>query len=283
MTVALNGDGGDESFAGYPRYTTNLALAQLDRLPRPLRRAVGALARRAPLGGDPRAMRSRLGRFALASALSRQERYLAHTSTFTEATRSQLYTPEYAALLGTSRTAEMLLGPWHSSSADDRLDQLLDVDVNSYLPGDLLTKMDIATMAYSLEGRSPLLDHELMEFAASLPAEMKAARGQRKRILRAALRGWIPDEILDAPKRGFELPTAQWFRGELRGFAREVLLDPRSTSRGWFREPEVRRLLDEHVAGTHDHNRRLWTLLMLELWHADTFCASRPPTHAALS
>ncbi len=279
VTVALNGDGGDESFAGYPRYTTNLALAKLDRLPRAMRHAIGALVRRVALGGDPRAMRSRLGRFALASALSREERYLAHTSTFTETARAQLYTPEYAALLGPSHAADALLGPWRSSSARDLLDQLLDVDVNSYLPGDLLTKMDIATMAYSLEGRSPLLDHELMELAASLPAGMKAAGAQRKRILRSALRGWVPDEILDAPKRGFELPTAQWFRGELHGFTREILLDPGARSRGWFREQEVRRLLDEHAATTHDHNRRLWNLLMLELWYAQTFSHSTPPTH----
>jgi len=285
VTVALNGDGGDESFAGYPRYATNLALAQLDRIPRPLRQAAGALARHVPLGGDPRTMRSRLGRFAMALALDREARYLAQTSTFTPAARTQLYTPEHMALIDESRAAETLLGPWHSSSAPDLLDQFLDVDVNSYLPGDLLTKMDIATMAYSLEGRSPLLDHELMELVASLPADMKVARGQGKRILRSALRGWVPDAILDAPKQGFELPAARWFRGELRDFTREVLLDPSATSRGWFREQEVRRLLDEHVAATHDHNRRLWNLLMLELWCKETFDGprSQPLTHAALS
>jgi asparagine synthase (glutamine-hydrolysing) len=145
--------------------------------------------------------------------------------------------------------------------------------------------VDLATMAYSLEGRSPLLDHELMELAASLPSKMKAGRGQRKRILRSALRGWVPDEILDGPKRGFELPAARWFRGELRDYTRDVLLDPGSTSRGWFREEEVRRLLDEHDAGSHDHNRGLWTLLMLELWHTEMLGGSRskPLTHVALS
>jgi asparagine synthase (glutamine-hydrolysing) len=283
VTVALNGDGGDESFAGYRRYTTNLALAQLDRIPAPLRRAVGELAGRVPLGGDPRTMRSRLGRFALALGLDRQQRYLEQTATFTQASRAQLYTPQFADLLGPSHAPDTLLDPWSSSSARDHLDQLLDVDVNSYLPGDLLTKMDIATMAYSLEGRSPLLDHELMELAASLPAELKAAGGQRKRILRSALRGWVPDEVLDAPKQGFELPTAQWFRGELRDYAREVLLDPATTARGWFREQEVSRLLDEHTAGSHDHNRRLWNLLMLELWHAEVLRPSAPKAYAALS
>jgi asparagine synthase (glutamine-hydrolysing) len=285
VTVALNGDGGDESFAGYPRYTTNLALARLDRLPAAARRGAGALARRASPGGDPRALRSKLVRTASALALSREERYIAQSSTFTQDARRRLYTPEHAATLGVSRSAETLLDPWRSSSAHEHLDQMLDVDVNSYLPGDLLTKIDIATMAYSLEGRSPLLDHELMELAASLPGAMKAGRGQRKRVLRMALRGWVPDAILDAPKQGFELPVARWFRGELRGFAREVLLDPGATSRGWCRPAEVGRLLDEHSAGSHDHTKRIWTLLMLELWFSETFedSRSKPLSYALAS
>jgi asparagine synthase (glutamine-hydrolysing) len=267
VTVALNGDGGDESFGGYPRYTTNLALAHLDRLPARLRRALAAAGRRAPLGGDPRRMRSRLGRFAIASGLDRESRYVAARSFFPEADRARLYTPEYSALLGPSEAAETVLGPWRASTAPDLLDQYLDVDVSSYLPDDLLVKIDIATMAYSLEGRSPLLDHELMEFAASLPAAAKVARGQRKRVLRAALRGWIPDVILDGPKRGFELPVASWFRGDLRGYAREVLLDREATSRGWCEPREVERILDEHVSGASDNGKRIWTLLMLELWY----------------
>jgi asparagine synthase (glutamine-hydrolysing) len=267
VTVALNGDGGDESFAGYQRYTTNLALAELDRLPLGPRRAVSAAARRAPLGHDRRSLRSRLGRFALASGLDRERRYIAQQSVFTATERHNLYTPDYSALLGSSRTDAVLLDPWRSSTATQLLDQLLDVDVNTYLPGDLLAKIDIATMAYSLEGRSPLLDHELMELAASLPPELKAGRGRRKRILRSALRGWVPDEILDAPKRGFELPVARWFRGELRDYTREVLLDTSAISRGWCREAEVCRLLDEHANGTRDHGRGIWRLLMLELWY----------------
>ncbi len=129
-------------------------------------------------------------------------------------------------------------------------------------------------MTYSLEGRSPLLDHELMELAASLPPGLKAARGRRKRILRSALRGWIPDEILDGPKRGFRLPVARWLRGELREYAREVLLDPGSTSRDWCDEQEVRRLLEEHASGAHDHGRGIWTLLVLELWQRETAAAA---------
>ena len=139
---------------------------------------------------------------------------------------------------------------------------------NSYLTDDLLAKIDIATMAHSLEARSPLLDHEFMEFAASLPPGLKPQRTPQG-SLSTAVRGWVPDEILDAPKRGFELPVARWLRGDLRDYAREVLLDPESTARGWCNEKEVRRLLDEHVTDKRDHGGSIWTLLMLELWYRE--------------
>jgi asparagine synthase (glutamine-hydrolysing) len=274
VTVALNGDGGDESFAGYQRYTTNLALAKLERLPSTARHLTGAVARLMPVGEDPRSMSSRLGRFARALALERRDRYLTQQSIFTLSERGELYTREHRSLIDASHSAEVLLEPWRRSSADDLLDQLLDVDVNSYLPGDLLTKIDIATMAYSLEGRSPLLDHELMELAASLPADLKACRGRRKRILRSALRGSVPDEILNGPKQGFELPISEWLRGELRTYAHEVLLDEGALSRVWFRETKVRRMLAEHAESARDHGRGIWSLLMLELWHRN--CQETP-------
>ena len=140
-------------------------------------------------------------------------------------------------------------GPWRDSAGASVVDVMLDVDVQTYLPDDLLVKMDIATMASSLEARSPLLDHELMEFAAALPAELKVRGREKKVVLRGALRGWVPDEILDAPKRGFRLPLGDWLRGELRDYARDVLLDRRAVERGCFREPYVRELLDRHAAG----------------------------------
>jgi asparagine synthase (glutamine-hydrolysing) len=135
--------------------------------------------------------------------------------------------------------------------------------------------MDIATMASSLEARSPMLDHEFMELAASLPASWKARGLERKRALRAALRGWVPDEILDAPKRGFEVPIAQWLRGDLAGFARDVLLDPEAVDRGWFRVGAVRNLLDKHVSGHEDRGAQIWSLLFLELWQREVV-APRP-------
>ena len=157
------------------------------------------------------------------------------------------------------------LGPWSEATGDDLLDQLLEIDAAVYLPGDLLAKIDIATMAYSLEARSPLLDHEFMELAASIPADRKARGARRKISLKNALRGWIPDAVLDGRKQGFELPVASWLRTDLAPFMREVLLDP-AAERGWIRPDEVARLIDQHVDGSANHGRKLWSLLALELW-----------------
>jgi asparagine synthase (glutamine-hydrolysing) len=143
---------------------------------------------------------------------------------------------------------------------------MLEVDVETYLPGDLLVKMDIATMAYSLEARSPLLDPEVMELGASIPARLKLRGLDKKVILRDALRGWIPDDVLDRPKMGFGVPLVDWFRGDLSDWSRGILLDPSTLGRGYFHEPYVRETLDRHVAGIEDTSPRIWALLVLELW-----------------
>jgi asparagine synthase (glutamine-hydrolysing) len=159
---------------------------------------------------------------------------------------------------------------------------MLEVDANTYLPDDLLVKADIATMASSLEGRSPLLDHQLMEFAASLPGDLKLRGAEKKVVLRDALRGWIPDQILDGPKRGFGLPMAgDWFKGELRGYISEVLTDPGTLARGYFREDSMRAFLHDHFEGTRDHGMQLWGLMMLELWHREVVDQPTPTRAAA--
>jgi asparagine synthase (glutamine-hydrolysing) len=281
VTVALNGDGGDESFAGYQRYSSNLLAARLERLPASLRGTIAAAATRLGESADPRALRSRAQRFATRLAGERQGRYLHQMSLFDSEQRDALYTAEFAQLVAPDGADELLLGPWREAGGAALLDQLLEVDTTVYLPGDLLAKIDIATMAYSLEARSPLLDHELMELAAAIPAEHKAHGTQRKIALRRALRGWVPDEILDGRKQGFQLPVGRWLRTDLAPFAREVLLDPDGASREWTRAAEVEALIDGHVAGTADHGDRLWALLMLELW-AGSLTAGKNPQQAAL-
>jgi asparagine synthase (glutamine-hydrolysing) len=274
VTVALNGDGGDESFGGYTRYVANLASARMERIPSAVRRALAAAGMRVPESGTIDSWPSRVRRMAETLALDPSRRYVAYMTHLNGLRRERLYTDDYRALIGRSVASDVMEGPWRESSAASVVDVMLDVDVQTYLADDLLVKMDIATMASSLEARSPLLDHELMEFAASLPAELKVRGREKKAVLRAALRGWVPDEILDAPKRGFRLPLGDWLRGELRDFARDVLLDGRAADRGCFRPDYVRELLDRHAAGVQDHSQGIWTLLMFELWHQQFIDAS---------
>jgi asparagine synthase (glutamine-hydrolysing) len=267
VTVALNGDGGDESFAGYLRYVANSLGAGLDLVPRPLRRGAAAAAGRLLALGDARGLRGYGRRFLTSVAEDAPGRYADHVCVFNRAERRELL----GAAAGEAverETAAVIAGPWRGASGRDRLDVLLETDVQTYLPGDLLVKMDIASMAYSLEARSPLLDHELMEFAAALPARRKARGVRKKWILRRAYRGRIPDPVLDGRKRGFGVPLAAWFRGELRGFAREVLLDPATLGRGVVAEAPVRALLERHDAGA-DRSMQIWALLALELWQRE--------------
>ena len=281
VTVALNGDGGDESFGGYSRYVVNQAAARAERIPLAVRRVAAAAALRVPQSATIDSWRSRVRRLGHTLALDAPARYVAYMTHLNGLRRERLYTDEYRSLIGSADAAEVLLAPWRASGGRSVLETMLDVDVQTYLPDDLLTKMDIATMASSLEARSPLLDHELMQFAASLPPELKVRGREKKVVLRGALRGWVPDEILDAPKRGFRLPLGDWLRGELRGFARDVLLDRRAVQRGCFREPYVRELLDRHAAGAEDHSQGIWSLLMFELWHQEFVDTAPAPSSAS--
>jgi asparagine synthase (glutamine-hydrolysing) len=149
------------------------------------------------------------------------------------------------------------------------LDAVLSADVGSYLPYDLLVKMDIATMAHSLEARSPLLDQEVMEFAAGLQASYKIRGTTLKYLLKTLARTLLPADTLDRRKMGFAMPIGAWLRGELRPLIDDVLLSPRASARGYFRPDRLRRLVDEHAPGTQDHSARLWALLWLELWHRE--------------
>jgi asparagine synthase (glutamine-hydrolysing) len=266
VTVALNGDGGDESFGGYPRYRANLLLERLGRAPRPLRRAAGAAGRRLPGSGRIDSTLSRLRRLGLALPQEPADRYFAYATYLDGLDRHALYTPDLWEAVGRSSAERFVTDLWAQASGDSLLDRMLEVDVRSYLPGDLLVKIDVATMAHSLEARSPMLDHRFMQLAASLPDGLKVDGSETKVGLRAAMRGVVPDEILDGRKQGFQVPLAEWLRGDLRDLVGDVLLSPRATGRGWFREPYVRRLVDDHLAGRRDNSKGLWTLLVLELW-----------------
>jgi asparagine synthase (glutamine-hydrolysing) len=269
VTVALNGDGGDESFGGYSRYVGNLVAERLARLPAPIRVAAAAAGARLPASGRMNSTISRLQRLGGGLALSAAERYGRYMACFDAGQREALYSDGLKALIGESTAPEVIAGPWRRASGASALDVMLEVDVESYLPGDLLVKMDVATMAHALEARSPLLDVAVMELAASIPASMKVRGLEKKVILRDALRGLIPSEILDRPKQGFAVPLAGWLRNDLRDWARDILFDPLTASRGYFDQAYVRRMFDRHVAGEEDASPRIWALLVLELWHRE--------------
>jgi asparagine synthase (glutamine-hydrolysing) len=269
VTVALNGDGGDETFGGYTRYVAQLAAARLGAVPRPVRRAVGAAAAALPPSARVSSLRSRLRRAGATLALGPADRYLAYMTELQGMRRHDLYTGEFASRVGESLVPAFVREPWERSTARSLVDVMLDVDVQHYLPDDLLTKVDIATMATSLEARSPLLDHHFMELAAALPPTLKVSGGDKKVGFKRALRGWVPDEILDAPKRGFQPPLADWFRGDLRAYARDALLAPEARERGYFRPERVEQLLDRHAQGVADNSQAIWSLLMFEVWHRE--------------
>jgi len=259
VTVVLTGDGGDESFAGYDRYLPSPRLERIESAPAwPARFAAPLLERLGP-GAGSRSLRSRAQRLARLVAMDAAELYAASVLVFDLPARRALL--EFDPAAGAER---LLTGRWRSLAVDDRLDRMMGTDVETYLPGDLLAKIDTATMAHSVEARSPLLDHELMEFAATLPAELK--RG--KAILRSALRDVLPAEILSRPKMGFAVPLQAWLRGELAGTARELLLDPGAATADYLRRGEVERLMCEHASGV-DHSMRIWALMMLETWHRE--------------
>jgi asparagine synthase (glutamine-hydrolysing) len=168
-----------------------------------------------------------------------------------------------ALLEAESPQLELMRGKPHRSL----LDAMLEADVNHYLPDDLLVKMDVATMAHSLEARSPFLDHRLMEFMARVPSRHKRRRGRSKHLLKSALRGILPDVILDRPKMGFGVPLGQWLRTGLRELLEDTVLDARALARGYFRPEALRTMMRVHAAGSDEFQYVLWDLLMLEMWH----------------
>ncbi len=267
VTVALNGDGGDECFAGYERYAAMRLAEQYRRLPAVVRgqlveRAVGLL----PASELRRNRVKSLKRFVGVASLPPVERYLHWVSVFGESAKRELYTEEFARAQE-GRAASSWIAPWfaHANGAGS-VEAALLADTMTYLPNDLLVKVDIATMAVSLEARSPFLDHHVMEFAASLPERLKLRGLTTKYLLKRVLKKLLPAENLNRRKMGFGVPIGHWFRGEMKEFVRARLLSEKFAGRGLFKAGAVARLVAEHTEGRRDHSAQLWTLLMLELW-----------------
>jgi asparagine synthase (glutamine-hydrolysing) len=274
VTVALTGDGGDELFAGYLRYRAVGLAAWFDHLPRFVRALAGnKLWQRLGARGGQRSLLRRAGRLAESLNYPPSRRYLEFVSVFNEARRADLYSDEFLALLPDVDPFQFLDAALARSHKRDPVTSASLADLVTYLPCDLMTKVDIASMANSLECRAPFLDYRVVELAAQMPIGYKLHRGRGKRILREAFPDLLPASLTRRPKMGFGVPLRDWFRGDLRGFVRSVLLDPRSLERGYFRPVAVERVLDEHERGAFDHGHRLWGLLCLELWHRQWFDA----------
>lgn len=270
VTVALNGDGGDECFAGYERYAAMRIAERYHHLPRLLREQVVEPALAAiPETGSTRSRMGKARRLLDVMGRPGGERYFRWTSAISEELKSELCTAEFLSRTSSVR-AISYVQPWFEGNGEiDVVDRALMADTSHYLPNDLLVKVDIATMAVSLEARSPFLDHHVMEFAASLPARYKLRGLTTKRILKNALKGLLPSENLTRSKMGFGVPIGRWFRGELKSFLKETVLSERALGRGYFKREAVKHLVDEHTDGRRDNAHQLWTLLMLELWHQE--------------
>lgn len=270
VTVALTGDGGDELFAGYPRYRAVWLASRLDRLPRWARSMLGArFWRRLPGGARQKSLWRRARRFSEALTQEPARRYLEWIAIFNQARRMQLYTGDFRASLPQTDPAEFLEQALARSAGRDPVTATSLADLVTYLPGDLMTKVDIASMAHGLECRPPFLDHRVVELAARMPVRRKFRRGRGKLILRRAFADLLPRAILRRGKMGFGVPLDHWFRNELKDHAGEVLLDRSTLARGYFRPDAVKRLWDEHQARRFDHSYRLWALLILELWQRE--------------
>lgn len=208
---------------------------------------------------------------------SPEKRYLRWTGIFEESKRRELYRPEFAAELGGFDAGEFLTQAYAECPSRDFTTRTTCTDVLTYLPCDILTKVDIASMAYSLECRSPFLDQEVMELAAQMPIELKLRGNQGKQILLDTFADLLPPSIQRRRKMGFGVPLANWFRGELQPLLRDVLFDSRTHAHGLFEPSAVQRLFDEHVQSKNDHSHRLWALLCLEFWQRLFLDAAEPP------
>jgi asparagine synthase (glutamine-hydrolysing) len=279
VTVVLSGDGGDELFGGYDRYLAHPRVAAFDRLPVPGLRSVAALVwPHLPDGARGKNFLRHVSRDAAG-------RYLDSIALFHADERRALLAADVQSALSSDAEAA-LAGHFDRFAALPHESRMMRVDFETYLPEDVLTKVDRMSMAHSIESRVPLLDNSVIDFAATLPARFKIRDGRRKHVLKETLRPLVPPGILDRRKQGFGVPLGVWFRGGLTDLFSEILESPRARQRGYFEPSFVSRLLREHLAGQRDHTLRLWQLLVFELWHRqylDSPAAGSPAAHAEVA
>lgn len=271
VTVALNGDGGDENFAGYPWYSIQKFAVQYQKF-LPIHNAIVEPLSRIVSSFYASKLTDRAWRFAQTLKQSDAFRYLHYICYFTNRQKAELYGGTMRHYLDNMDSCEVLAKYFERANKLVAVDQAQFVDINTYLVDDLLVKVDIATMSVGLEGRSPFLDQEFMEMAAQIPDNLKL-RGfnTKKYILKKALAGILPDEVMYRRKQGFSVPIESWFRADLKQYLRSIILSEKAMARGMFKKEVIEKLLAVHNDSTINHAPRLWALLTLELWFREYF------------
>ncbi len=265
VTVALSGDGGDESFGGYRRYWLHMMEEKMrSALPLGLRRPLfGMLGRLYPKADwAPRMFRAKTTFEALAR--TSVEAYFHSVSVIRNQIRSQLYSPSFRTELGGYNALEVFNRHAAKAGTDDPLALIQYIDLHTYLIGDINTKVDRASMAHSLEVREPLMDHPLVEWLATLPTSLKMRGSEGKYLLKKAMEPHLPRDIMYRPKMGFSVPLARWFRGPLRQRVRDELLGGPILETGWFNRDAIRTIVEQHESGIRDHSTPIWVMLMFD-------------------
>jgi asparagine synthase (glutamine-hydrolysing) len=265
VTVALSGDGGDENFAGYRRHRMAMGEQQVrSMLPLALRKPVFGFLGKAYPKADwaPRIFRAKTTFEALARDLT--DGYFHGVSILVDRVRDQLFSQSFRSQLQGYRAVEVMRGHAANAPTDDPLSIIQYIDMKTYLPGDILTKVDRASMAHALEVRVPLLDHKFVEWVSGLPSSSKLRNGEGKHIFKKALQPYLSDDILYRKKMGFSIPLASWLRGPLRESMKAAVLNPMLLDTGIFNPAFLKQMVDEHLAATKDHSTALWAVLMFE-------------------
>ncbi|MGH9836331.1 MAG: asparagine synthase (glutamine-hydrolyzing) [Blastocatellia bacterium] len=266
VTVALGGDGGDELLAGYPTYAAHRIAGYYRALPRFVRkRLIEPAVARLPVSTDNLSFDFKAKRFVQGAALPAGTRHTVWMGSYTAEQQRLLLSPEVLAACPDDQVFDEVR-VFDQPNGHDVVERMMTLDATHYLSECVLFKVDRASMAASLETRAPFLDHTLVEFLAKLPLDMKLRGFTGKYVLKRAMRGRLPQQVINRPKKGFGMPVAKWVKGELRGFVRDTFSPERLRRRGLFNAGYVERLLDEHERGVADHRKLIWTLLMFEIW-----------------
>ena len=263
VKVALNGDGGDESFAGYDRYAADRVISYYTIIPSFLRKPINAFARTLPEPTTTKAFLRKVKRVMEVTTFPPEKRYIQFMVQFNDKLKKEIIANKKLDI----ETDHILTNYFKRCNSKDPTNKKLYVDVKRYLSDDLLVKMDIASMTNSLETRSPFLDHHLMEFAATIPHDLKLKRLNKKYILKKSLLHILPKQILRRGKMGFGVPIGAWFKKDLKDITHDVLLSREARQRRYFDYNRIKKMLDEHNNNRRNHSTRIWNLLWLELWH----------------